>query len=341
MQMPGRKQLRDLDGNGNPVYVPANGSDGYRYGFGGQEKDNEIAGNGNSYTAEFWQYDPRLGRRWNIDPVVKEHESPYAAFANNPIMFIDPNGADTINYTSAVNQMPGGSFASKDLIEKSSAYRELMSMLNGIYSQVDVVFKSEDMGKTDGSVSLLYKGELVDKNFKFDNEASLSDFSLSVTFNSNSSDPLRKRKDHQAESTVTLVHEVGLHVNDYMELLFRNSSDGLVNTEAVLKYLDFEGQKSSGHLKHGNGKAVLYNTIMNEVLSKWESKVFQTIRVNESKYSSNPNGLATWGGKHKGFINSYRETRPQAQQMLRYWDLLNNGFSGDIESSKLYFKTIK
>jgi len=96
MQMPGRKQLRDLDANGNPVYVPANGSDGYRYGFGGQEKDNEIAGNGNSYTAEFWQYDPRLGRRWNIDPVVKEHESPYAAFGNNPIWFMDPNGADTV-----------------------------------------------------------------------------------------------------------------------------------------------------------------------------------------------------------------------------------------------------
>ncbi len=70
-------------------------SRGYRYGFQGQEKDDEIVGKGNNYTAEFWQYDSRLGRRWNIDPVVKYHESPYAAFANNPIWFIDPNGADT------------------------------------------------------------------------------------------------------------------------------------------------------------------------------------------------------------------------------------------------------
>ena len=67
----------------------------YRYGFQGQEKDDEIKGEGNSYTAEFWQYDSRLGRRWNIDPVVKEHESPYATFANNPIWFADPNGADS------------------------------------------------------------------------------------------------------------------------------------------------------------------------------------------------------------------------------------------------------
>ena len=70
-------------------------SNSYRYGFNGQEKDDEIAGEGNSYTAEYWQYDSRLVRRWNVDPVVKTHESPYAAFANNPIWFADPNGADS------------------------------------------------------------------------------------------------------------------------------------------------------------------------------------------------------------------------------------------------------
>jgi RHS repeat-associated protein len=67
----------------------------YRYGFQGQERDDEISGIGNSYTANFWQYDPRLGRRWNIDPVFKSHESPYASIANNPVWLIDPNGADT------------------------------------------------------------------------------------------------------------------------------------------------------------------------------------------------------------------------------------------------------
>ena len=66
----------------------------YRYGgAGGQEMDNEIAGIGNSYTAEFWQYDSRLGRRWNTDPVVKPWESSYAAFSNNPVFYNDPSGA--------------------------------------------------------------------------------------------------------------------------------------------------------------------------------------------------------------------------------------------------------
>ena len=69
---------------------------GYRYFFNGQEGDNEVFGDGVSLTAEFWQYDSRLGRRWNIDPVFKEYESPYACFAGNPIWFADPNGEEPI-----------------------------------------------------------------------------------------------------------------------------------------------------------------------------------------------------------------------------------------------------
>ena len=68
--------------------------DGYRYGFNGMEKDDEVKGKGNSYTAEFWEYDTRLGRRWNIDPVVKPERSTYNAFSNNPIRRIDPRGDD-------------------------------------------------------------------------------------------------------------------------------------------------------------------------------------------------------------------------------------------------------
>jgi RHS repeat-associated protein len=70
---------------------------GYRFGFNGQERSTEIGND--SYTAEFWQYDARLGRRWNKDPITKVSESPYATFGNNPILLTDPNGADTINFT--------------------------------------------------------------------------------------------------------------------------------------------------------------------------------------------------------------------------------------------------
>jgi hypothetical protein len=66
---------------------------GYRYGFNGQESDFEIFNSqSTSYTAEFWQYDSRLGRRWNVDPIVKPFFSPYSTFANNPNYFTDPQG---------------------------------------------------------------------------------------------------------------------------------------------------------------------------------------------------------------------------------------------------------
>ncbi len=70
---------------------------GYGFAFNGQEKDDEVSGVGNTMTAEFWEYDARLGRRWNVDPIVKPWESGYATLANSPIIFIDPKGLDVIN----------------------------------------------------------------------------------------------------------------------------------------------------------------------------------------------------------------------------------------------------
>jgi len=68
---------------------------GYRYGFNGQEKSDEIKGEGNSYTAQFWEYDPRIGRRWNLDPKPMVGWSEYSAFNNSPILYTDPLGDTT------------------------------------------------------------------------------------------------------------------------------------------------------------------------------------------------------------------------------------------------------
>src|SRR5690554_3773583 len=66
----------------------------YRYGFNGMEKDDNIKGEGNSYTTEFRQYDPRVGRWLSIDPLFADFpwQSPYVAFDNNPIYYKDPKG---------------------------------------------------------------------------------------------------------------------------------------------------------------------------------------------------------------------------------------------------------
>ena len=67
---------------------------GFRFGFNTQEKDKEVYNNNETYTATFWEFDGRLGRRWNLDPVVKIWESSYVCFNDNPIIIIDVNGDD-------------------------------------------------------------------------------------------------------------------------------------------------------------------------------------------------------------------------------------------------------
>jgi len=71
-------------------------SNDYRYGFGGHEKDDEVSGRGNHLSFGDYGYDPRLGRRWNTDPEDQIGISNYAAFRNNPMIYIDPNGREVV-----------------------------------------------------------------------------------------------------------------------------------------------------------------------------------------------------------------------------------------------------
>lgn len=64
----------------------------YRFGFNGQEMSNEIKGLGNSYTALYWEYDSRIGRRGNLDPKPTTGVSEYSTFKNNPILLNDVLG---------------------------------------------------------------------------------------------------------------------------------------------------------------------------------------------------------------------------------------------------------
>ena len=100
------------------MYLPgrkyqATTSSQYRYTINGQEKENEL--NENITTAEYWMYDSRVGRRWNLDPVIKANESPYAVFGNNPVWNVDPNGADTLKYLSNNQALDAMKLASKTL----------------------------------------------------------------------------------------------------------------------------------------------------------------------------------------------------------------------------------
>ena len=83
----------------------------YRYGFNGQEKDDEIKGSGSSYDFLFRIYDPRLGRFLSTDPLEMEYpwNSPYAFAENRPIDGIDLEGKEWENI-NASNKKPGELF---------------------------------------------------------------------------------------------------------------------------------------------------------------------------------------------------------------------------------------
>ncbi len=79
----------------------------YRYGFQGMECDSAVAGDGNSYTTEFRQYDPRVCRWMSVDPMENKYPdmSPYVAFMNNPISVGDANGADPLTAQQFSNRL--------------------------------------------------------------------------------------------------------------------------------------------------------------------------------------------------------------------------------------------
>jgi RHS repeat-associated protein len=68
----------------------------YRYGFQGQEKDDEIKGEGNSLNYTFRMHDPRVGRFFAVDPLTKSypHYTPYSFSGNKVIHAIELEGLE-------------------------------------------------------------------------------------------------------------------------------------------------------------------------------------------------------------------------------------------------------
>ena len=73
-------------------------SNSYRYGFQGQEKDDELKGEGNSLNYTFRMHDPRVGRFFAIDPLAGHypHNSPYAFSENIVINAVELEGLEKV-----------------------------------------------------------------------------------------------------------------------------------------------------------------------------------------------------------------------------------------------------
>ncbi len=72
------------------------GGTDYRYGFQGQEKDNEVKGEGNSINYKYRMHDPRIGRFFAVDPLFKKfpHNAPYAFSENRVVDAVELEGLE-------------------------------------------------------------------------------------------------------------------------------------------------------------------------------------------------------------------------------------------------------
>ena len=78
---------------------------GYRFGFNGQEGDDEVSGEGNTIAFKYRINDTRLGRFFAVDPLASEYPfwTPYQFAGLLPIRFVELEGLE-----------PGESFATQD-----------------------------------------------------------------------------------------------------------------------------------------------------------------------------------------------------------------------------------
>lgn len=85
-------------------------SESYRYGYVGGEKISELMGDGNYVDLGERGIDTRLGRlNWRIDPMANKfpYQSPYVYAGNNPILYIDKEGAFQFKYTDEQLEQQG------------------------------------------------------------------------------------------------------------------------------------------------------------------------------------------------------------------------------------------
>lgn len=139
-------------------------TDTYRYGFNGMEKDDEIkGGEGNSLDFGARMLDPRAGRWFSKDNIVKPWLSPYQFASGNPVNHIDPDGNDEIHFSYYISQFLDKDgkaqyqlTLSSEIIENNKEHTFFMHSPDGEVVQFHP-FKSD---KTPSSTKEAYKAGL-------------------------------------------------------------------------------------------------------------------------------------------------------------------------------------
>jgi RHS repeat-associated protein len=181
----------------------------YRYAYNGMELDNEVSGNGNSYTTEFRQYDPRLGRWKSLDPLMAKFPwmSPYVAFDNNPVFYVDPLGL-------ASEGGPGDGDKTKQKNSKTDKGGDKPTFCSTCGGQKPPSH-IEKFKYKEGNNGFNEPGTFVDNLIvsTYNSFASMIDFADNVASKENTADALN----HVGEATVQSIKKTGSEVDKFVD----------------------------------------------------------------------------------------------------------------------------
>jgi RHS repeat-associated protein len=94
----GMRSTSDYSGFGVQLDGRTSENEGYRYGFQGQERDDEVKGDGNSVNYKYRMHDPRVGRFFAVDPLASSFpwNSSYAFSENRLLDGVELEGKEVL-----------------------------------------------------------------------------------------------------------------------------------------------------------------------------------------------------------------------------------------------------
>ncbi len=138
--------------------------DGYRFGFNGQEKDDEVTGVTGSHLAfEYRIYDSRIGRFLSVDPLMKSFPmlTPYQYASNTPIYAIDIEGLEA-HPSEAMTQSSNGNKVKPEITDEGGIFHDAITTVTHVHGQTDinleVDWESEGMSMWQVGGHIYFKG---------------------------------------------------------------------------------------------------------------------------------------------------------------------------------------
>ncbi|MDX9933092.1 MAG: RHS repeat-associated core domain-containing protein [Bacteroidales bacterium] len=289
-------------------------SDNYRYSYNGKEQDNEIKGTGNSIDFGARMYDSRLGRWLSLDPLQAKYPSlsPYQFCANNPILFIDPNGKEI--YITDPESGETFLYVPNSGIVYENVY------VNNVNQALDFLYNNSVDGENrvgdiafDPNIGVIINVNKWEKLKSDEFRPSLS-WDGEILWND------RKAEDYgdgKSSPIVSFAHELD-HAWRYVKLLSAAKQSG--SDEDWTKVRQFENaQLSPAEKEEIENSAMEYERQVSCILSPTQYQRFEYIRPNkvyatDNIFSTTPSGNVD--SDEQGKIDAYN----QAIEMLNLKD---------------------